>query len=141
MSSNRYVRLYSGADPVIDEEDQFKVTVPLDADHVPEGGATTRKTSSQTGIQTEIQTEIQTNGLIDDLDKDILRLLTSDATLTTETIAGQLNRARITIAKHVRKLKSAGLLVREGGRARGVWKVLRLQPQAESSIMEPLSER
>lgn len=41
-----YVKLYSGADPIFDEEDVFRLTVPLNAEHSPEksGGETTRKT-------------------------------------------------------------------------------------------------
>ena len=33
-----YTRLYSGADPIIDEEDAFSVTVPLNDDYSPEVG-------------------------------------------------------------------------------------------------------
>jgi len=42
-----YVRLYSGADPIFDEEDVFRLTVPLNADFSPEK-PTTRKTTEKT---------------------------------------------------------------------------------------------
>ena len=41
-----YVKLYSGADPIFDERDIFRLTVPLNADYSPEKGlATTPKTT------------------------------------------------------------------------------------------------
>ena len=49
-----YVKLYSGADPIFDEKDIFRLTVPLNADYSPEKGLvttqkTTRKTISRSG--------------------------------------------------------------------------------------------
>lgn len=130
----RYVRLYSGADPVLDEEDLFKVTIPLDASFDPESssgsGVGALSDEIQSGIQNEIQKEIQ-RGALDSVDAEILRLLAGDGTLTSRQLAERQGCARITIAKHIRKLKAAGMLDREGGRARGVWKVL--LPHAGSS--------
>ena len=40
------------------------------------------------------------------------------------TLAERLGKARSVVAEHIRNLKAAGLLVREGGRARGTWKVM-----------------
>lgn len=128
------MRLYSGVDPVLDEEDQFKVTIPLDEDHNPEDTLrATGEAGSQTEIQTGIQTGIQTSVSVDDIDRRILEFLSSNATLTITAVAEKMGLARITIAKHIRKLKAAGLLVRVGGRARGVWKVL--IPVPPSSII------
>ena len=41
--SSKYVKLYSGAEPVFDEEDIFKLTIPPDDDYSPEAGKTTEK--------------------------------------------------------------------------------------------------
>ena len=124
MSSDRYVRLYSGADPVIDEEDQFKVTVPLDADHVPEGGAATGETGSPSAGLTTGPTTGLTTGLTVGLEREILLFLKNHPSATMTSTAERLGKARSVIAEHIKRLKSAGLLVREGGRARGIWKVL-----------------
>lgn len=44
-----HVRIYSGADPVFDEGDVFRLTVPLDDDYSPEKGhLLKRKTTQQT---------------------------------------------------------------------------------------------
>ena len=120
----RYVRLYSGADPVIDEEDQFKVTVPLDADHVPEGGAATGETGSPSAGLTTGPTTGLTTGLTVGLEREILLFLKNHPSATMTSTAERLGKARSVIAEHIKRLKSAGLLVREGGRARGIWKVL-----------------
>ena len=39
----KYVHLYSEADPVFDEEDVFKLTIPLDNDYSPEQGKSPQK--------------------------------------------------------------------------------------------------
>lgn len=39
----KYVHLYLGTDPVFDEEDVFKQTIPLDDDYSPEPGKISRK--------------------------------------------------------------------------------------------------
>ena len=57
-----YVKLYSGADPIFDEDDVFRLTVPLNAEHSPEkiGGETTPKTTLKTTEKTTLQTTQQT---------------------------------------------------------------------------------
>ena len=41
----KYVHLYSGADPVFDKEDVFKLTIPLDDNYSPERGKRSEKRS------------------------------------------------------------------------------------------------
>lgn len=108
----RYVRLYSGLDPILDEEDQFKVTIPLDDTHNPE------HSSHCSGLTTGL-----TTGLKSKLDRDILAFLEHNPSGTMSAIAERLGKARSVVAEHMRNLKAAGLLVREGGRARGAWRV------------------
>ena len=109
----RYVRLYSGADPVIYEEDQFKVTVPLDDAYVPEGDISTRETTRETNAAS-----------LDDNAREILSIVRETSTTTIRELAIRLGITDKGVEWHVKRLKAAGLLVREGGRARGVWKVL-----------------
>lgn len=113
----RYVRLYSGADPVLDEEDQFKVTIPLDDNHVP------GRSSQYSGLTTGPITGL-TTGLKNELDKAILAFLENNPSGTMTTVAARLGKARSVVAEHIRNLKVAGFLIREGGRARGTWKVV-----------------
>lgn len=46
-----YVRIYSGADPVFDEGDVFRLTVPLDDNYSPEKGHLQKQQMIQTGVQ------------------------------------------------------------------------------------------
>lgn len=114
------------------------MTIPLDDNHNPERGGSsqttspmtrettrerTRETSSQsTGLTAGLTAEL-TAGLKSELDRDILVFLESNPNGTMNAIAEQLGKARSVVAEHIRNLKAAGLLVREGGRARGVWRV------------------
>lgn len=46
-----HVRIYSGADPVFDEGDVFRLTVPLDDDYSPEKGRLSKRQTIQAGVQ------------------------------------------------------------------------------------------
>ena len=142
----RYVRLYSGADPVLDEEDQFKVTVPLDDAFNPDGalqttlqtglqsafqtgkdtGETTRETTGERTKKTTLQTTLQTSLQRDlpEVEKALLALFAANGALTTTEAASKLGKSRMAVSSHIKILKAAGLLVRDGGRARGRWRVV-----------------
>ena len=53
----------------------------------------------------------------------ILRVLASNPTTTTQFLASELKMTQRNIEKHIRLLKKAGLLEREGGRKDGRWSV------------------
>lgn len=118
----RYVRLYSGADPVLDEEDQFKVTIPLVESHNPE---TALQTDLQITLQTTLQKTLQKG--CSDIEGKILAMLSENASMTTSEMASRLALSRMTVSTHIRNLKASCRLVREGGRAHGVWKVVPVQ--------------
>lgn len=46
-----YVRIYSGADPIFDEGDVFRLTVPLDDDYSPEKGHLPKRGTTQQATQ------------------------------------------------------------------------------------------
>lgn len=127
----RYVRLYSGADPVLDEEDQFRVTIPLDANHDPERGGSSQTTSPMTRERTGETTRERTGertgetvaSPVDGTSKKILDVLRSAPKTTTRELAARLGITAKGIEWQIKRLKAAGLLVREGGRACGVWRV------------------
>ena len=47
--------------------------------------------------------------------------------MTTEQMAKRIGISRRAIADHIKQLSISGRLVREGGRAHGVWKVVPVQ--------------
>ena len=51
MMTTHEVRIYSGADPVFDEGDIFRLTVPLDDDYSPENGRLQKLQTIQAGVQ------------------------------------------------------------------------------------------
>ena len=53
----KYVRIYSGALPIFDEGDIFRLTVPLNAEHSPEGGNDPRTENLDRKSGQKIRTE------------------------------------------------------------------------------------
>ena len=51
MTAHEVQRIYSGADPVFDEGDIFRLTVPLDDDCSPEKGHLQKRQTIQVGVQ------------------------------------------------------------------------------------------
>lgn len=51
MMTTHEVRIYSGADPIFDEGDIFRLTVPLDDDYSPEKGRLQKRQMIQAGAQ------------------------------------------------------------------------------------------
>lgn len=51
MMTTHEVRIYSGADPIFDEGDIFRLTVPLDDDYSPEKGRLQKRQMIQAGVQ------------------------------------------------------------------------------------------
>lgn len=51
MTAHEVQRIYSGADPVFDEGDIFRLTVPLDDDYSPEKGHLQKRQTIQAGVQ------------------------------------------------------------------------------------------
>ena len=98
------------------------MTIPLVESHNPE---TALQTDLQTTLQTTLQKTLQKG--CSDIEGKILAMFSENASMTTSEMASRLALSRMTISTHIRKLKVNGRLVREGGRAHGVWKVVPVQ--------------
>lgn len=99
----KYVPLISaGRIPVIEEHDEFKVTIPF----LMAGPAAEVKENS-----TEKTTE------------KILLLIRENPSITTEELAAACGLTADGIFYQIRKLKQQGILTREGGRKEGRWNV------------------
>ena len=93
-----YTRLYSGVDPVIDEEDAFSVTVPLNDDYSPEVGM---------GEQSDPPVNLPVKDVCATLTKSVrtvLIALKGDSSLTYDALAAKLKLHRDTI--RVRQLQN-----------------------------------
>jgi len=109
-----YVKLYSGVEPIFDEEDVFRLTVPLAAEFSPEK-STTRKTTRKTTEKTTEKERIEGR---------IRQLVAESPTVSMSEMAVKLRLTEDGVYYHVKKLRSAGKLRRIGGRKAGYWQFL-----------------
>ena len=131
----KYVRIYSGALPIFDEGDIFRLTVPLDAEHSPEATDTptsTRKTAEKGGKKSVMKSGMK--GGMESGMKDgasgmktadaIIALMRADPQITHDILAARLGKARNSIIKQIAKLKKNGLIRRVGPDKGGHWEVI-----------------
>ena len=119
-----YVKLYSGADPIFDETDIFRLTVPLNADYSPEKG-----------LVTTLQTTLKTTrkGTTRKIVEERLReLIGRSPTLSLPELASELEMTTDGVYYHINALKKAGKLRRIGGRKSGHWEFVPLSEQQEN---------
>ena len=110
------MRIYSGALPIFDEGDIFRLTVPLNAEHSPEAADTPKSTLKNTtkgGMRPREKTR-----------EKIIRLLLENPNATQ----GDLVRATALSMKGVewnlKALKESGLIRRVGPDKGGHWEVI-----------------
>lgn len=60
------------------------------------------------------------------IEKQVLALITEDANVTYETLGQKLTLGKTTLYKAVRNLKNLNIIVREGGRKDGYWKIINI---------------
>ncbi len=104
----KYVKLYSGAEPIFDEEDVFTLSIPLDNDYNPEGN----------GMVKNGLTVAQGNG--HQIRQAIIDAIRRNSQVSAKTIAEQLDG--ITPAQvrlQLNKMKEEGVLHREGPSGNG----------------------
>ena len=134
-----YTRLYSGADPIIDEEDAFSVTVPLNDGYSPEVGKgpqgndiTTANTGNGTvsglksgplsgplsGLKSGLKSGLGAT------DSKVIDFIRSDPSVTIKELQEMLNLSRNGVRKALGRLKSMGRLRRVGPDKGGHWEVV-----------------
>ena len=101
----KYVHLYSGADPVFDEEDVFKLTIPLDDNYSPEQGKRSEKSSQKSS-------------------QKIIGLLRNNPQITIDQMAAEIGISSRAIKKHLANLQTAGVIQRIGPDKGGKWVVI-----------------
>ena len=101
----KYIHLYSGADPIFDEDDVFKLTIPLDDAYSPEQGKRSKKRSEKSRDM-------------------IIRLLQENPSLSASTLAEKIGITQRVVEQHISKLKADGILFRNGADNGGSWVIL-----------------
>ena len=104
----KYVKLYSGAEPIFDEEDVFTLLIPLDNDYNPEGNS-----MDKNGLTV-------VSGNSHQIRQAIIDAIRRNSQVSAKTIAEQLDG--ITPAQvrlQLNKMKEEGVLHREGPSGNG----------------------
>lgn len=108
----KYSKIYSGKDPEFIEGDVFRIIVPLDKKVSVEN--TTQSTTRST-------TQSTTQSVPDGAEKNILKLIREEPTISQKEIADQLAMNQNTVKYYIRKMQKNELLVREGTNRKGQW--------------------
>ena len=96
------MHLYSGADPVFDEEDVFKLTIPPDDNYSPEEGKSSQKSSQK-----------------------IIELLRNNPQITIDQMAAEIGISSRAIKKHLANLQAAAVIQHIGPDNGGKWVVVK----------------
>ena len=110
----KYSKIYSGEEPVFDEGDAFRITVPLDERL---GGKEENPTQA---VQNPTQGKCVTHK-VSDLDKRIFAAIEEKLSLTQSELAMQLDVNLNTVKYRIKRLMSIDLLGRVGSSQKGHW--------------------
>ena len=126
----KYVRIYSGALPIFDEGDIFRLTVPLNAEHSPEepGGNRSEKPDRKTGQKTWTENSDRKPKI--ELVEQLQQLIRMTPNITQDEMARLLGIAKSTLNVHIDALKKSGRIRRVGPDKGGHWEVLVLALQS-----------
>ena len=130
-----YTRLYSNADPIIEEGDQFVTTIPLDDDYSAEkisdswvngrvkGVVKPNVTDSVTDNVTDVTGRVTDN--LNDVQKALLDIVASGEKISQQTMAERLSVSRRTVIRNMAVLTDSGLIRRIGSDNDCHWEVIK----------------
>ena len=131
-----YVKIYSNAEPVFDEDDVFRLIVPLDDAYSADRAFAERLLQTDTAQETVVKGGMKggmesgmESGMKDDVSgmktaDAIITLMRADSLITHDILAARLGKARNSIIKQIAKLKKIGLIRRVGPDKGGHWEVI-----------------
>lgn len=127
-----YVKIYSNAEPVFDEDDVFRLTVPLDDAYSADRALTEglpQTATAQDGVLKGGMKGGMKSGMKGDVSgmktaDAIIALMRADSQITHDILAARLGKARNSIIKQIAKLKKNGLIRRVGPDKGGHWEVV-----------------
>jgi len=113
----KYVKYYSGKEPVLIEDDIFKIIVPLDDNY--SFDAEIGKGQQATILKGNICTLNCTL-----TEKAILEYIMENPTATQKSISESIEKSIKTVKNHMAVLQEKGLIKREGSKKSGTWVVI-----------------
>ncbi len=130
------MKLYSGTEPIFDEEDVFRLTVPLNAAYSPEniGGKTDSNSTQNTTLKTTRKTTLHAtlHATLHGTALKIAELMLSRPAIKIDEIASTVGLTRDGVNYHIRQLKKLVGLRHEGADQAGHWEFAN-PPEKEAS--------
>ncbi len=123
-----YVRLYSGVDPIMDEEDVFSITIPLNAAYSPEvEGRGVSVGSLKSGLESTLKSTLKNTlkSTLKNTDEKLVEIILSTPAATIPIMQEKLGITRDGVNKALKRLKSKGIIRRVGPDKGGHWEVLK----------------
>lgn len=110
----KYTKMYSNAEPDLEEGDVFKVTIPIN--NLKVGGNNSFK-NLNVGID-------EPKNERNELERNILKLIQEDNCISQKRIQAKLGVSLITIRRKMAELQKNGVIVRIGSNRNGYWEII-----------------
>ena len=110
----KYSKIYSGEEPIFDEGDVFRITVPLDESLEEMSEDNFTQTTQPTTQTTQPENSASTSEII-------YRIITECSTITQKEIAEKTGLNINTVKYYVRKMQAKGIIERAGTSRNGHW--------------------
>ena len=136
-----YVKLYSGADPIFDEGDIFRLTVPLNADYSPEKGLMRTKGKTVKNVPMNEAINAPTNDVIREAIREAIK---QEPGINRPRLIKLMGKSRATVERAIAALIAFGAIEHRGSkRTGGYFAVTAIKGEASGSseaINEAISE-
>ena len=130
-----YVKIYSNAEPVFDEDDVFRLTVPLDDAYSADRAFTeglphttaaqeTAQESVVKGSEVNDRVNEKVNEKVNERQRIIISSVSSNPHITQVELATMLGISIVHVNKNMKKLQALGIIRRVGPDKGGHWEVV-----------------
>ena len=126
-----YVKIYSNAEPVFDEDDVFRLIVPLNdecsADRAFTEGlphTTTAQESVVKGSEVNDRVNEKVNEKVNERQRSIISSVSSNPRITQVELSSMLGISIVHVNKNMKKLQAMGIIRRVGPDKGGHWEVI-----------------
>ena len=122
-----YVKIYSNAEPVFDEDDVFRLIVPLDdaysADRAFTEGLPQTDTAQESVVK-DSEVNDRVNEKVNERQRIIISSVSSNPHITQVELASMLGISIVHVNKNMKKLQAMGIIRRIGPDKGGHWEVI-----------------
>ena len=126
-----YVKIYSNAEPVFDEDDVFRLTVPLDdaysadralTEGLPQTATAQESAVKASGVNDGVNEKV--NEKVNERQRSIISFVSSNPYITQVELATMLGISIVHVNKNMKKLQALGIIRRVGPDKGGHWEVI-----------------